>query len=94
MRKQPKKYDIVEIIWLDAVGHDDTWKDPDERLTEDDSLHKSTGYFIDSNDKFTHICRSYRPDDGTMEAIFAIPTGCIQSIRVIKKACDIPKQTE
>ena len=90
-KKSPLKYDAVEIKWLDTVSHDEGWHSHAIRLTEAESLHKTVGYFLDADEKLTHVCRSYRPSTGTIEGILAIPSGCIQSMKTIKKATDIPE---
>lgn len=83
--KPPRKWDMVRIEWLDAVGHpDEHWNEKDTRLKREDSHHVTTGFYLDNDGKMTHVCRSYRPLDKNMDGIFAIPTGCIESIHILR----------
>ena len=92
-----KKYDIVEIEWLDShsIGG---WKSPKEvkdwiERANNDFLIKTLGYFVQEDKNFIRICQSYdsqhlNPDgerDDNKDNLFAVARKCIERIRIIKK---------
>jgi hypothetical protein len=75
-KRGPKKFDIVEIVWLDCVGYNEkSWRSDDERLGQEESRHRTIGYFLEDDGKLTHVCRTYRPLNGSYEGMLAIPSG-------------------
>ncbi len=91
-----KKYDILEIVWLDSHGGGG-WKTPSEvekwiERAKTNFIIKSVGYFIHEDNDFLRIAQSYDnqildPEgqgDNNIDGMFAIAKTAIKSIKKIK----------
>jgi len=92
-KPQPKKWDLVEVTWLDAVG-------PSGQLTMEGAekyplaTRRTVGYLIVKNDeKIVLAATDDRPaDDGYIAAdVNAIPTPWATTIDVIRRDSDRKK---
>lgn len=95
-KNQYKKYDILEIVWLDSHSGGG-WKTPVEvkkwiEIAEANFTIKSIGYFIHEDNNFLRIAQSYDnqildPEgqgDNNVDGVFAIAKTAIKSIKKIK----------
>ena len=91
-----KKYDILEISWLDSHSRSG-WTDPREvkawiERANNNFIVKTIGYFFHEDDKFLRVCQSHDSQgqdkdgsgDDNKDALFAIAKSCIQDIKVLK----------
>lgn len=81
-----KKYDIIEVTWVDSHSDEGVWKD--KREFEDWIIEgaqkaevKTVGYFLQEDKDFIRICQS--KDGGELlDSLFAIAKPCIKKIHV------------
>ena len=96
MKKQKfKKYDVLEITWLDSHSSGG-WKIPSDiekwiDNARNDFNVKTVGYYFQEDDDFLRICQGHDNQSATQEskednkdALFAVAKSCIKSIRVLK----------
>ncbi len=93
MKNRFKRYDIVEIKWLDSHSHSG-WMIPSEvkkwiKDADKQFIIQSVGYFIQEDAKFLRIAQAHdeqglNPEgqgDDNLDALFAIAKSAIISIK-------------
>jgi hypothetical protein len=79
----------VYIIWKDAtcLCQDEGWFQESERIEAELMLIKTTGQFVDYDEKSKciHICRSKAFRDNNMEGVFVIPVNTIVELVILKE---------
>ena len=78
-----KKYQIIEIEWLDSL-HLSGWQKEEQIETSKEKLHhKTIGYFIIEDKKSIIVCQSYQINEEKkmVDAIMEIPKKCIIKIK-------------
>ena len=84
-----KKYQIIEILWLDSL-HTSGWlKEKQVQVTSKERMtHRTVGYFLREDDKSILVIQSWNETDENEErdvdAIMEIPKGAILKIRKMK----------
>ncbi len=82
MSKPKRGPEIVEITWVDSIGVPSVWECDDcDPLPLSEII--SVGYLWESTPGYTTICQSRSPTQVARR--FSIPSGCIKSIRAIRK---------
>ena len=85
-----KKYQKVEIVWIDSIAGKYGWNYISEHSfgkKESDKLTQtSCGYFIEKNELTTVIAQSMQiyidqENDRIIHSVLQIPNGCIQKIK-------------
>lgn len=76
------KGQIVEVTWLDAMDHKDTWVDVKdvEAFGDEEKLVCSVGYFIRKTDKYLTIAGDMDDVDGDCGRVCKIPIGFVKGI--------------
>lgn len=85
--KKYKKFDKLEIHWLDSL-HTSGWKSEEDIKTSDKELeHTSVGYFMREDKRSIVLIQSYQlgKDDGdtNVDAIMEIPKCSILKIKIV-----------
>lgn len=84
-----KKYDIIEIKWLDA-HHTSGWMcetEIDWKFQEESFLHLTVGYFIKKTKTMIAVAQSFRElpkkskDEGVIDSLMKIPLKAIIKIK-------------
>ena len=88
-RRPYQHYPLCEIVWDDAAGFRDGWKDKIEPLTP--QLVLSVGFIIVDTPEYI-IYASDTDLNGSHNGRTQIPRGMIQSIKVLRKADGQPKK--
>lgn len=94
MKTDLDRFNLVEVRWVDIEG-DPTWKD-DEQVEEARASALATeavtvGFLYAADDKAVVVVGTVRPSGSKHEKssysdMNTIPTGCVRSIRVLRKA--------
>lgn len=82
LKRPEQHYDMVEVIWDDAAGFKDGWKDKPDPI--EPQLALSVGFVIvDTTD---HIILASDTDDrGAHNGRTQIPRGMVRKIKVLRK---------
>lgn len=80
-----KKYQIIEITWLDSL-HSSGWRKEKwvPLTTLEDMTHKTIGYFLKENKRSIIVIQSYREFENYVLGIMEIPKGSILEIKKLK----------
>lgn len=93
MKKQhrPKQhYDLVEVIWDDAAGLKDGWKNKTDQL--EPYLALSVGFLlVDVGDHI--VIASDTDDQGAHNGRTQIPRGMVKKIKVLRKKDEDKKES-
>jgi hypothetical protein len=79
-----KKYDPIEIVWLDIIEQGG-WSDKDKRLSNADMRVRQVGYFYRKDKEMLEIISSYFPKDKTVGVLTKIPLGTIKQIKRVRR---------
>jgi len=90
---QLSQWDVVEIIWEDAI-HTSNWQwlnDFDWSYTEGQLLHSSIGYVVRSDSQMLSICQTKRMElthdkDQSIDEMQHLTWGMIKEVKVLRKA--------
>ena len=74
-----KKYQILDITWIDANQTTD-WQDPDYELPSDLGT-RTVGYFWKETEDYIAVLQSYTTDHTQIDAIMQIPKVTIKEIK-------------
>jgi len=77
-----KKYQKIEIHWIDSTSHDD-WVDLEEALKYEMENIISTGFFLQDKNECVYIARTLQIEDNEVtrvEGVLLIPKNCIKKI--------------
>lgn len=78
--------ELVEVEWLDAQDHHETWveaKDAED-FTDKDCKVKSMGYLVKKTTKYLTIAGDYDEVDNNYGTVRKIPIGMILKITPLK----------
>jgi hypothetical protein len=82
LKRPEQHYDMVEVIWDDAAGFRDGWKDKTDPI--EPQLALSAGFLI--VDDVDHIILASDTDErGAHNGRTQIPRGMVKSIRIMRK---------
>ena len=77
-----KKYQIVEIEWLDSMAASGWQRTVDIVSSPLEGMaHKTLGYFFTENKRSILVVQSRRNDLEFLDGVFEIPKGCIIKIK-------------
>lgn len=83
-----KKWDRVEIDWVDSIQNTGGWKSPDDfswKTHYGAMHHKTIGYYINECKLGITVCQAHADDnDDLFVGAFTMPKGCILKIRKLK----------
>lgn len=76
---------VVEVVWIDAQDHPDTWVDAGDAGDFNDSACEITsiGYLIKRTDKYVTIGGDYDLTDDNYGTVRKIPVGVIKSLDIL-----------
>lgn len=79
-----KKWDTIEVKWLDST-HTFGWQPYDnEEIDEEQLYHQSVGYFLEESKKAIMLIQSYNTNcKNSIDAILVIPKCSIISKRKV-----------
>jgi hypothetical protein len=83
-----KKFDIVEIDFLDSIENTDGWT-PLKKFNFKDHYgslaHRVTGYFVNQTKQAISVCQAHSVENGEMVVgVWSVPIGAITKIRKFK----------
>lgn len=82
--QRPKQcYDLVEVIWDDAAGHESGWLKPDA-LTISPALVLSVGFLLVCDKQYVVLAQDV-DEDGGHNGRTQIPRGMVKKLKVLKK---------
>ena len=77
-----KRYQIIEIEWLDSMAASGWQKAADVIPSPLEEIsHKTLGYFFAENERSILVVQSRRNDLKYLDGVFEIPKGCIIKIK-------------
>ena len=85
-----RKYEIVEVEWLDSIGQD-AWQDLDELLDTakkpNRMMQYTAGYLVKKTRNYVIVTLAHSDTDsaGTIGHTMQIPLGVVQKIRVMRE---------
>ena len=85
-----KKWDLLEIIWLDSMGQESGWRySRDLGLPDNEMLHYTVGYFLEETRRSVIVAQSQGTaknleGDVQVDNVMQIPKVSIEKIRKLR----------
>lgn len=82
-----KKWDKIEIEWIDSVCSTRGWSDINDfpwKKHYNNTRQIAMGYYTNSSKDVLSISQVHSCEDDDMMGVFSIPIGCIKKIRRVK----------
>jgi len=83
-KKKPRYGDVVLVKWWDSCGPHRKWQTREYAEEYEAAPCLSLGFFVKKDRKVLVIASDVAPEE--LGNVFAIPAGCIKSIRVLSRA--------
>jgi hypothetical protein len=81
MKRPRQVFDMVEVVWVDAAAQENNWK---SAVTVEPALVISVGFLV-LRDKGHIVIAQDLDSDGGNNGRTQIPTGMVQTIKVLRK---------